>query len=459
MTRQYDHELELIADYIVDNQSFSALAYDTAYYAFIDSLGCALLALNYAACRKLLGPWMCGENVDILKKAFDIGAMIRWLDFNDTWLAKEWGHPSDNLGGILALGDYLDGQGQKILVKDIYPLMIKAYEIQGVMALENSFNRVGLDHVILVKLATAGISAKLLGADKEKIKDVLSQVFVDGQSLRTYRHAPNTGSRKSWAAADATRRGLELAILTMKGEGGYPACLSAKTWGFYDVLFKGEVFKLKRPFHHYVMENILFKIAFPAEFHAQTAVEAAFQLHPLIKDKFDLIEKIVISTHESAIRIISKTGDLYNPADRDHCLQYMVAIGLLFGELKADHYEEVIAKDMRIDMLRAKMKVEENKQFTEDYLDPEKRSIANSIQIYFKDGSFTEKVSIEYPLGHQRRRKEGVPLLIQKFKHNVPDSEFAALCLDRQKCEEMPLSKFMRLFYNNVENALGNRCY
>lgn len=429
---EYDKELQIIADYILADIDFNDLAYETAYYAFLDSIGCALLSLKYPECTKLLGPIVpdaelkngvkipgTSYQLEPVQAAFNIGAMIRWLDFNDTWLAQEWGHPSDNLGGILAISDYLSRRGKDIILKDIFNAMIKAYEIQGIIALENSFNRVGLDHVVLVKLASTAVITKILGGNREQILAALSQVFVDGQSLRTYRHAPNTGSRKSWAAGDATSRAVRLALMTMQGEMGYPSCLSAKIWGFSDVLFKGEKLKLNQALNSYVMENILFKIAFPAEFHAQTAVEAAFKLHPVIQSQFDQIEKIKIQTHESAVRIINKTGKLNNPADRDHCLQYMVAIGLIFGELNADHYEEACAKDPRIDSLRDKMIVEENVEFTQDYLDSKKRSIANSIQITFKDGSSTDNITVEYPLGHKRRRAEGIPILIEKFHRNL----------------------------------------
>lgn len=425
----FDKELTDIADYVANYKINSQEAYNTARLCLMDTLGCGMLALRYPECTKLIGPVVPGTYVpngarvpgtqfvlDPVQAAFNIGTIIRWLDFNDTWLAAEWGHPSDNLGGILAIADYISrtrvaDKKAPLLMRDVLTAMIKAHEIQGVLALENSFNRVGLDHVVLVKVASTAVVTQLLGGNKEDIATALSQAWVDGQSLRTYRHAPNAGSRKSWAAGDATSRAVRLALFTMKGEMGYPSALTAKTWGFYDVLFKGNKFKFQRPYSSYVMEHVLFKISFPAEFHAQTAVECAVKLHPQIKDRLDDIQKITLTTHESAIRIISKTGELYNPADRDHCLQYMTAIGLIFGNLTADDYEDKVAKDPRVDKLREKMEVVENKEFSQDYLDPEKRSIANAIQIHFKDGSSTEKVIVEYPIGHRRRRQEGVPVL------------------------------------------------
>ncbi len=429
---QYDTEFATIADYVVDFAINSEKAYQTARLAFMDALGCAFLALQYPACKKLLGPVVPGTIVpngsrvigtefvlDPILAAFNNGALIRWLDFNDTWLAAEWGHPSDNLGAILSLTNYLSRNHQSFTMHDVFIAMIKAYEIQGILALENSFNRVGLDHVVLVKVASAALSMFLLGGTRDDILNVLSHAFIDGQSLRTYRHAPNTGSRKSWAAGDATARGLRLAWMVKLGEMGYPSALSAKKWGFSDVLFRGEPLRLARPLNAYVMENILFKISFPAEFHAQTAVECAIALHPQIKNRLDSIEKIILTSQDSAVRIISKTGPLHNPADRDHCLQYMVAIGLIYGDLRAEHYEDDFASDPRIDALRQKMEVQENIQFSKDYLDPEKRSIANAIQIFLRDGSSTEKVIVEYPIGHVRRRDEGIPLLLNKFKTNA----------------------------------------
>lgn len=429
---EFDEMMVKIVDYVMNYKITSAEAFETARLCLMDTLGCGILALSYPECTKLLGPIVEGTVVlngthvpgttfvlDPVQGAFNIGTMIRWLDFNDTWLAAEWGHPSDNLGGILAVSDYLSRKQVPLKMQDVLNAMIKAHEIQGVLALENSFNRVGLDHVILVKIASVVMVTQLMGGSREQILNALSLAWVDGQSLRTYRHAPNTGSRKSWAAGDATSRAVYLAWLALKGEMGYPSALTAKTWGFYDVLFKGQPFKLQRPFGSYVMENVLFKIAYPAEFHAQTAVESAISLYPTIKDRLEDIEKIVLTTHESAIRIISKEGMLYNPADRDHCLQYMVAIGLIFGALTADHYEDNVAADPRIDALRKKMQVRENPKFSVDYLDPNKRSIANAIQIFFKDGSSTPEVCIEYPVGHKQRRQEGIPLLLQKFRNNL----------------------------------------
>jgi 2-methylcitrate dehydratase len=384
--------------------------------------------------------------------------MIRWLDFNDTWLAAEWGHPSDNLGGILAAADWLSrtamaNSKKPTTMRDVLTAMIKAHEIQGVMALENSFNRVGLDHVVLVKVASTGVVTRLLGGTREEVINALSQAWVDGQSLRTYRHSPNTGSRKSWAAGDATSRAVRLALITLKGEMGYPSVLTAKTWGFYDVLFKGSQFKFQRPFGSYVMEHVLFKISFPAEFHAQTAVECAMKLHAQVKDRLDQIERVVIRTHESAIRIIDKKGPLSNPADRDHCIQYMVAVPLLHGRLTAADYEDDVASDPRVDALRDKMECVEDKQFSKDYLDPEKRSIANGITVYFKDGTKTDEVVVEYPIGHRRRRAEGIPVLEAKFKTNLarrfPQKQARAildLCQDQKRLEAMPVNEFVDLF-------------
>jgi 2-methylcitrate dehydratase len=457
-----------IADYVLKTRINRPLAYDTARNCLIDTLGCGFEALGYPACTKLLGPIVPGTIVphgakvpgtpfqlDPVQAAFNIGAMIRWLDFNDTWLAAEWGHPSDNLGGILATADWLSrcavAQGRKpLLMKDVLTAMIKAHEIQGVFALENSFNRVGLDHVILVKLASTAVVAQMLGLNREEIINAVSLAFVDGQALRTYRHAPNTGSRKSWAAGDATARGVRLALMAAKGEMGYPSVLSAKTWGFYDVLFKGKSLSLPQKLGSYVMENVLFKISFPAEFHAQTAVECAMQLHEQVKDRLDQIKKITIRTHESAIRIIDKKGPLHNPADRDHCLQYMVAVPLIHGRLTADDYEDKVAQDARIDALRAKMECVEDKQFSRDYLDPAKRSIANAITIEFKDGKKTREVVVEYPIGHKRRRKEGIPVLVEKFKTNLarrfPSKQQQAILdisLDQKKLESLPVHEYV----------------
>lgn len=432
----FDPLLQQLANYVCDFNSPSEEALNTARYCLLDTLGCGLLALKYPACTKLLGPVVPGIVVsngarvpgtdfvlDPVTAAFNIGTLVRWLDFNDTWLAAEWGHPSDNLGAILAVADYStrnSGSGMKsFTVRDVLFAMIKAHEIQGVLALENSFNRVGLDHVLLVRIASTAVATQMLGGTREQIINAISNAWLDGGALRTYRHAPNTGSRKSWAAGDATARAVQHALMAIKGEMGYPSALSAPKWGFQDVLFKGNPVKLARPLGCYVMEHVLFKISFPAEFHAQTAVEAAFKLHPQVRERLEQVERIELTTHESAIRIIDKTGPLANPADRDHCLQYMVAIGLIFGALTADHYEDAIALDPRIDALRAKMVVQEDKRYSCEYLEADKRSIANAIQIFFRDGSSTEKVEVEYPVGHRRRRAEGIPLLVEKFKENA----------------------------------------
>lgn len=466
-----DKELVNIADYVIDYQVTSNEALDTARNCLMDSLACVLMALQYPEAAKHLGPIVPGTMVpngarvpgtsfqlDPVKAAWDIGALVRWLDFNDTWLAAEWGHPSDNLGAILGLGDYLSRKAvaagkAPLTMGDILHYMVKAHEIQGVLALDNSFNRVGLDHVLLVKVASAAVSAQMLGLDKDQIIDTLSHAWVDGQSLRTYRHSPNTGSRKSWAAGDASSRAVRLAMMVEKGEMGLPSVLTAPAWGFYDVLFKGKPFSFQRPYGSYVMEQILFKISFPAEFHAQTAVECALTLHPEIKDRIADISKIQLTTQESAIRIISKEGPLYNPADRDHCLQYMVAIGLLYGGLTAEHYEDTIAHNPQIDQLRALMHVEEDERYTREYHDPEKRSIANAIQIFFNDGSTTQKIEIEYPIGHRRRRSEGIPVLEKKY-HQALLSRFPKrktqqiydLCLDADKLTQTPVNEFMDLF-------------
>ena len=465
-----DDVLVKIADYVLDKQIESEEAYNTARYCLMDTLGCGLLALTFPDCVKLLGPYVEGTEVpggvrvpgtkhvlDPVKGAWDIGAIIRWLDFNDTWLAAEWGHPSDNLGGILATADYLSqkniSEGKDPLsMKDVLTYMIKAHEIQGILALENSFNRVGLDHVVLVKVASTAVISAMLGLNKEQTIDALSQAWVDGQSLRTYRHAPNAGPRKSWAAGDATSRALQLVLFTQKGQIGYPSVLTTPTWGFYDVQFKGEQFSLPREFSSYVMENVLFKISFPAEFHAQTSVEAAVILHEEIKERIDEIETVEITTHESAIRIISKEGTLNNPADRDHCIQYMTAIGLLKGDLIAEDYEDDVASDPRIDELRSKMVIKEDERYTKEYLEEDKRSIANAIMIHFKDGSSTEKVEVEYPIGHRRRREQGIPLLIKKFKANLSTQfsenrtkEILSLCEDQSTLENSSVIDFMNL--------------
>src|SRR5437763_4405463 len=458
-----DKVLVDIADYASKSEIGGAEAYDTARLCLMDTLGCGLEALEYPACTKLLGPLVPGTAVakgapvpgtrfelDPVQAAFNLGAMIRWLDFNDTWLAAEWGHPSDNLGGILAVADWLSRNGAPLVMRDVLTAMIKAHEIQGVIALQNGFNRVGLDHVVLVKVASTAVVSNLLGLSREAIINAVSHAWVDGQALRTYRHAPNTGSRKSWAAGDATSRAVRLALIAKTGEMGCPSVLTAKTWGFYDVLFKGNAFKFQRPYGSYVMENVLFKISFPAEFHAQTAVECAMQLHPKVKDRLDDIRKITIRTHESAIRIIDKKGPLANPADRDHCIQYMAAVPLIYGRLLAGDYEDSLAADPRSDALRDKMVCIEDKQFSKDYLDPAKRSIANGITIEFNDGSRTREVVVEYPIGHRRRREEGIPLLIAKFKTNLarrfPTKQQLAIlgvALDAKKLEATPVHEFV----------------
>jgi len=471
---QPDQVLTDIVDYVLGYQVESSLAYDTARNCLIDTLGCGLEALEYPACTKLLGPVVPGTVVphgakvpgtqfqlDPVLAAFNIGAMIRWLDFNDTWLAAEWGHPSDNLGGILAVADWLSrnavASGKKPLaMKDVLTAMIKAHEIQGCIALENSFNKVGLDHVVLVKVASTAVVAQLLGLAREEIINAVSLAWVDGQSLRTYRHAPNTGSRKSWAAGDATSRAVRLALIARTGEMGYPSVLSAKGWGFYDVLFKGKEFKFQRPYGSYVMENVLFKISFPAEFHSQTAVEAAMALNAQLKEAGKTvqdIEKLTIRTHEACIRIIDKKGPLDNPADRDHCIQYMVAVPLIFGRLTAADYEDVVAADKRIDALRDKIVCVEDAVFTADYHDPGKRSIANALTVQFKDGSRLPEVMVEYPIGHKRRRADGIPLLEAKFRTNLArhfpkkqQDAILAASLDQQVLEAMPVNEYVDLY-------------
>ncbi len=462
-----DKLLTEIAGYAANYVSTSREAIDTARYNLLDTLGCGLLALRFSECTKLLGPVVPGATLangarvpgtdwqlEPVQAAFNIGAMIRWLDYNDTWLAAEWGHPSDNLGGILALADYLSRAGQKsFTVADILQAMIKAHEIQGILALENSYNRVGLDHVLLVRVATSAIATAMLGGTNEQIVSALSNAWTDGGALRVYRHTPNTGPRKSWAAGDATSRGVRLALMARQGEMGYPSALTAKGWGYYDVLFKGKPFTMGRPLGSYVMENVLFKISFPAEFHAQTAVECAVQLHEQVKNRLADIAKVIITTQESAIRIIDKSGPLHNPADRDHCIQYMTAVGLIFGELSADHYEDKIARDPRIDALRETMTCVEDPRYTKEYLDADKRSIANAVQVFFKDGSSTDKVAVEYPVGHRRRRAEGMPLLMKKFESNLA-SRFAAaqcqaimkLCSDPRSLDATPIDKFTDMF-------------
>ena len=474
-----DSLLTEIADYVLDFNSPGDEALDTARWCLLDTLACGIMALQFPACTRLLGPIVPGATLvngarvpgtsyelDPVQAAFNIGAIVRWLDFNDTWLAAEWGHPSDNLGAILAVADWLSrnqtagtapaafqsaigNRHSEMTMRDILVAMIKAHEIQGILALENSFNRVGLDHVLLVRVAATAVTTALLGGTREQIIHALSHAWIDGSALRTYRHAPNTGSRKSWAAGDAASRAVRLALIAMTGEMGYPSALTAKTWGFQDVSFRGQPVKLARPLGCYVMENVLFKISFPAEFHAQTAVECAIKLHPFVRDRLNEIQRVEITTHESAIRIIDKTGPLHNPADRDHCLQYMTAIGLIFGNLTAEHYENKIAADPRIDALRAKMTVAEEKIFSRNYLDAEQRSIANAVQVFFRDGTGTERVEIHFPLGHRRRRKEGIPLLKQKAAAafnahygNSKSHELMSQFESRAELEEIRVSVF-----------------
>ena len=477
----YDQVIQDIADYVLDYQVDSAEAYDTARNCLMDTLGCGLLALRFPECTKHLGPLAEGTVVpngarvpgtqfrlDPVKAAWDIGCIIRWLDFNDTWLAAEWGHPSDNLGGILAVADYLSQQriaGGKapLTMHDVLTAMVKAHEIQGVLALENSFNRVGLCHVLLVRVASTAVVTAMMGGNRDQVMAALSQAWVDGSSLRTYRHAPNAGSRKSWAAGDATSRAVRLADISMRGEMGIPGVLTAPQWGFYDVAFsqtnkdlklkapEDRAFKFQRPYGSYVMENVLFKISFPAEFHSQTACEAAVRLHPAVKDRLHDIDRIELTTHESAIRIISKEGDLNNPADRDHCLQYMTAVPLIFGDLIAEHYEDAFhAANPLIDELRAKMVVAEDERYSREYHDPDKRSIANAVQVFFRDGTATDKIEIEYPIGHRRRRGEGIPVLEAKFQRNLATrfpagraTAIFALCKDADRLAAMPVNEFM----------------
>lgn len=466
-----DKVLTDIADYVLNYEIKNEVAWKTAHYCLLDTLGCGLEALTYPACAKLLGPIVPGTIVpngakvpgtsfqlDPVQAAFNIGTIIRWLDFNDTWLAAEWGHPSDNLGGILATADWLSrtaiANGKSPLtMKAVLDAMIRAHEIQGVMALENSFNRVGLDHVLLVKLASTAVVGKLIGLTRDELINAISLAFVDGHSLRTYRHSPNTGSRKSWAAGDATSRAVRLALIAKTGEMGYPSVLTAKTWGFYDVLFKGNAFKFQRNYGSYVMENVLFKISFPAEFHSQTAVEAAMSLHKQLQSSGKTtndIKKISIRTHEAAIRIIDKKGPLHNPADRDHCIQYMIAVPLIFGRLTAADYEDNIAADPRIDILRDKMVIVEDIQFTKDYHDPEKRSIANALTVELNDGTVLPEVIVEYPIGHKRRREEGIPVLVEKFKTNLArkfsvkqQQTVLQVSLDYKTLADLPVNEFV----------------
>jgi 2-methylcitrate dehydratase len=469
-----DALLASIADYALNYKIESSAAYETAYYCLMDTLACGFQALQYPACTKLMGPIVEGAvmpggarvpgtayELDPVQAAFNIGAMIRWLDFNDTWLAAEWGHPSDNLGGILAVADYLSRNAAltnkpSLTIRDVLTAMIKAHEIQGVLALENSFNRVGLDHVLLVRIASTAVVTAMLGGTREQVINAVSNAWIDGGALRTYRHAPNTGSRKSWAAGDATSRAVRHALFALKGEMGYPSALTAKTWGFCDVLFKGKPLSLPQPFGSYVMENVLFKISYPAEFHSQTAVEAAMRLHAQVANRLDQIERVVIETQEPGVRIIDKTGPLANPADRDHCIQYMVAIPLIFGRLTAADYEDDVAHDPRVDALRAKMQVRENTTFTAEYYAADKRYIGNALQVFFKDGSSTERIAVDYPIGHRRRRAEGMPVLVKKFEASVAGhfsmKQSAAIQLmfaDSKILEVMPVHEFMAALTTN----------
>jgi 2-methylcitrate dehydratase len=465
-----DRVLVDIADYVHATPIDSAAALETARFCLMDTLACAFQALDYPACTKLLGPVVPGATLpggarvpgtgwelDPVQAAFNIGALVRWLDFNDTWLAAEWGHPSDNLGAILAVADYLSRKqvaegGEALRMREVLEAMIKAHEIQGVIALENSFNRVGLDHVLLVRIASTAVATRMLGGNREQIINAVSNAWLDGGALRTYRHAPNAGSRKSWAAGDATSRGVRHALMAMTGEMGYPSALTAQTWGFQDVLFGGRELAFSQGYGTYVMENVLFKISYPAEFHAQTAVEAAMTLHPDVRDRLDDIREVVIETQEPGVRIIDKTGPLDNPADRDHCLQYMTAIPLIFGRLVAADYEDQVARDPRIDALRDKMTVWENERFTRDYYDAEKRYIGNAVQVFFKDGSSTDRVEVDFPIGHRRRRAEGLPVLVRKFESSLrgrlQDRQFTvlkSLCADQQRLEQTPVDEFVAL--------------
>ncbi len=469
-----DQVLVDIADYALSYAIESEAAYETAFYCLMDTLACGFQALKYPACTKLMGPVVPGATMpggarvpgtsyelDPVQAAFNIGTMIRWLDFNDTWLAAEWGHPSDNLGAILSVADYLSRlnalRGQPTLtVRDVLTAMIKAHEIQGVTALENSFNRVGLDHVLLVRIASTAVATVMLGGTREQVINAVSNAWIDGGALRTYRHAPNTGSRKSWAAGDATSRAVRHALIALTGEMGYPSALTAKTWGFQDVLFKGKALSYPQKFGSYVMENVLFKISYPAEFHAQTAVEAAIRLFPQVSPRLDDIDRVVIETQEPGVRIIDKTGPLANPADRDHCIQYMVAISLIFGRLGAEDYEDTIAHDPRVDALRSKMQVKENPAFTQDYYAPDKRYIGNAVQVFFKDGSSTERVAVDYPIGHRRRRAEGIPVLKKKFETSVnlhftakQSDVIKSLFADRSRLEQMPVNEFVASLVKN----------
>lgn len=465
-----DKVLVEIAQYVDRYAVKSKLAWETARLTLIDTLGCGFEALSYPACTKLLGPIVPGTIVpngarvpgtpyvlDPERAALNTGALFRWLDFNDAFYGATVIHPSDTYGGIVPIADWVSRtrvarRKEPLLMRDVLEAGIKAYEVMGGLAIENGFTDVGLDHTILVKIGVTPVVTRLLGGTREEIVNALSNAWLDGHALAAFRRKPNTGSRKSWAAGDAASRGVRLALMAVKGEMGYPAALSAKRWGFYEALFKGKPFTFQRPLGSYVMENTLFKIPYPTAFHGQSGVEAAIKLHPLVKDRLDEIEHIDVKCHNSSMTILDKTGPLYNPADRDHCMQYMMAVGMIYGTMTAEHYEDHIAADPRIDKLRAKMKLSESAQFERDYHDPAKRSNANSIHVYFKDGTKAPLSVVEYPLGHRRRRKEGIPAVMEKFEKNVARvfaakqrGRIMAVCLDQQKLEATPVNEFMDL--------------
>ncbi len=467
---EWDQALVDIADYVCDVEVESALAFETAHDCLMDSIACGFQALDYPACTRLMGPVVPGATLpggarvpgtsfelDPALAAFNIGCMNRWLDFNDTWLAAEQGHPSDNFGGILATADYLGRRaraegGESPTMRDVLTAAIKAYEIQGVLALDNSFNRAGLDHALLVRVASTAVVTRMLGGGRDEVLSAVSNAWIDGAPLRTCRLAPNTSSRKRWAAADATSRAVRLALIAMTGETGCPTALSAKSRGFYDVLGGGSAFRLQRPYGSYVMENVLFKAACPGEFHAQTAVEAGMTLHPAVRDRVDDVANVVIETQEAGLRILDKPGPLDNRADRDHCIRYMVAVPLIFGRLTAADYEDDVAGDPRIDALRDRMEVRENERFTKDHQDPGLRYIGNAVQVFFSDGTGTERIEVNVPIGHRERRDEGVPLLRQKIAGSVAPKlgapqweELDSLCADRDRLAATAVDDFMAL--------------
>lgn len=466
-----DKVLVQIADYVDRYPVKSALALETARLALIDTLGCGLEALSYPGCTNLLGPLVPGTLVpngarvpgtphvlDPERATFNLGVMNRWLDWNDAFYGATVLHPSDSFAGLLAVADWLSrtrvAEGRKPLVmRVVLEAAVKTYEIMGGLALENGFTAVGLDHTLLIKVATAPVVTKLLGGNHEEIVNALSQAWVDGHPLAIFRRKPNTGPRKSWAAGDAASRGVRLALMAVKGEIGCPSALTAKTWGFYPVLFDGKPFRFQRPFGTYVIENTLFKIPYPTAFHGQTGVEAAIKLHPLVKDRLDDIKRVEVRCHNSTMVILDKSGPLHNFADRDHCMQYMMAIGMVFGTMTAEHYYDLIAADPRIDKLRAKMHLAESKQYEREYHDPAMRTNANSIQVHFKDGSKTPLSEVLYPLGHRKRRKEGMPVLAAKFETAVGRvfaskrrDAIVSACLEQKRLEEMPVNEFMDLF-------------